>query len=310
VSEETHPGSGPLRAGFPTPSGRARFVPVQPVPPAEPPTREFPLVLTTGRLGPHWHTRTRTRWSRNLEHRAPEPVLEINPADARRFGVVDGGFAEVRSRRGEVVTQVRVTAEISTGTVFLPLPLDAARHFGEAREQPDARRDRPDLEAAGAEALRRTRARPAHAGGAAMSGRRLVMVGNGMAGLACLDAILQRDPSWQSTVFGDEPQLGYNRILLSTLLAGECSADTNTPDPNWYAARRDAAPGSACGDRPRAALRDDTGARPLRPLLSRRARRRGSRPSTARRARACTPSARSATPTRSSPRRSARAVPW
>ena len=34
-----------------------------------------------------------------------------------------------------------------------------------------------------------------------MSGRRLVMVGNGMAGLACLDAILQRDPSWQVTVF-------------------------------------------------------------------------------------------------------------
>jgi anaerobic selenocysteine-containing dehydrogenase len=105
---------------FATPSGRARFVPAHAAPPAEPTSREYPLVLTTGRLKPHWHTRTRTRWSRNLEGRAPEPVLEIHPIDARRAGVVDGGFAAVRSRRGEAVVQVRVTSEIAPGTVFLP----------------------------------------------------------------------------------------------------------------------------------------------------------------------------------------------
>ncbi len=71
-----------------------------------------------------------------------------------------------------------------------------------------------------------------------MSGRRLVMIGNGMAGLACLEAILQREPAWHATVFGDEPQLGYNRILLSTLLAGECDAgETITHDADWYATR-------------------------------------------------------------------------
>jgi nitrite reductase (NADH) large subunit len=64
------------------------------------------------------------------------------------------------------------------------------------------------------------------------------MVGNGMAGLACLDAILQREPSWQTTVFGDEPQLGYNRILLSSLLAGECEPESLvTHDAAWYPAR-------------------------------------------------------------------------
>ena len=69
-------------------------------------------------------------------------------------------------------------------------------------------------------------------------GRKLVMIGNGMAGLACLDAILARDPSWETTVFGEEAQLGYNRILLSTLIAGECSAqDLITHDADWYAAR-------------------------------------------------------------------------
>ena len=118
---EDHPGSARRYVErFATPSGRARFQAVQPRPPAEPPSRDFPLVLTTGRLKSHWHTRSRTRWSRNLENRAPEPILVMHPSDAGRSGVVDGGFAEVRSRRGEVVAQVRVTPEIAAGTVFLP----------------------------------------------------------------------------------------------------------------------------------------------------------------------------------------------
>jgi anaerobic selenocysteine-containing dehydrogenase len=107
-------------AVFATPSGRAGFQAVQPKPPAEPTSREFPLVLVSGRLKPHWHTRSRTRWSKNLEGRAPEPMLVMHPADAARARVVDGGFAEVHSRRGEVIAQVRVTPEVAVGTVFLP----------------------------------------------------------------------------------------------------------------------------------------------------------------------------------------------
>ena len=58
-----------------------------------------------------------------------------------------------------------------------------------------------------------------------MTGRRLVMVGNGMAGLACLDAILRRDPSWEVIVFGDEPQLGYaaSCVIVSSLLQSPAS---------------------------------------------------------------------------------------
>jgi NAD(P)H-nitrite reductase large subunit len=89
------------------------------------------------------------------------------------------------------------------------------------------------------------------------------MVGNGMAGLACLDAILQRDPSWNVTVFGDEPQLGYNRILLSTLLAGECGGDdTITHDAGWYASRLITLRGGVrvvSLNRERRCVRDDTG---------------------------------------------------
>jgi hypothetical protein len=50
---------------------------------------------------------------------------------------------------------------------------------------------------------------------------RLVVVGNGMAGIACVEQILKYEPRFDITVFGDETHVNYNRILLSSVLAGE-----------------------------------------------------------------------------------------
>jgi nitrite reductase (NADH) large subunit len=64
---------------------------------------------------------------------------------------------------------------------------------------------------------------------------RLVVVGNGMAGTACLEQILKHQARFKITVFGDETHVNYNRILLSSVLAGEKSGDEivlNTLD--WY----------------------------------------------------------------------------
>jgi len=64
---------------------------------------------------------------------------------------------------------------------------------------------------------------------------RLVVVGNGMAGMACLEQILKYAPQFQVTVFGDETHVNYNRILLSSVLAGEKSADEITLNSlEWY----------------------------------------------------------------------------
>lgn len=68
-----------------------------------------------------------------------------------------------------------------------------------------------------------------------MQRKHLVVVGNGMAGMACLDQILRRQPYFQITVLSEEPHTNYNRILLSSVLAGEKSLDEiyiNTQD--WY----------------------------------------------------------------------------
>jgi nitrite reductase (NADH) large subunit len=65
----------------------------------------------------------------------------------------------------------------------------------------------------------------------------LVVVGNGMAGCRAVEEILARDPDrYRITIFGAEPRVNYNRIMLSPLLAGEKSfEDIVINDAAWYA---------------------------------------------------------------------------
>lgn len=64
---------------------------------------------------------------------------------------------------------------------------------------------------------------------------KLVLIGNGMAGIACLEHILRYEQRFTVTVFGDETHLNYNRILLSSVLAGEKSADEIVINGlDWY----------------------------------------------------------------------------
>ncbi len=65
--------------------------------------------------------------------------------------------------------------------------------------------------------------------------RKLVVVGNGMAGVACVEQILKQRHDFEITIFGDETHVNYNRILLSMVLAGEKSAeDIVLNDADWY----------------------------------------------------------------------------
>lgn len=67
---------------------------------------------------------------------------------------------------------------------------------------------------------------------------KLVVIGNGMAGLRTIEALLRRAPSrYDITVFGAEPHASYNRVLLSAVLAGEkATAEIFGHPPEWYAA--------------------------------------------------------------------------
>ncbi len=67
---------------------------------------------------------------------------------------------------------------------------------------------------------------------------RLVVIGNGMAGMRTLEELLAIAPdTYDVTVFGAEPHPNYNRILLSPVLAGEQAfEDIILNGPDWYAA--------------------------------------------------------------------------
>ena len=65
----------------------------------------------------------------------------------------------------------------------------------------------------------------------------LVVIGNGMAGCRAVEELLARDPNrYRVTIFGAEPRVNYNRIMLSPVLAGEKSFDDIVINAaQWYA---------------------------------------------------------------------------
>ena len=69
-----------------------------------------------------------------------------------------------------------------------------------------------------------------------MSKMKLVMVGNGMAGVRTLEELIKLAPDlFEITVFGSEVHPNYNRILLSPVLAGEQTLDEIILNPlSWY----------------------------------------------------------------------------
>lgn len=123
-----HPDSGntsPARLytnhRFNTPDGRARFAAYHSKGLAEPPSADYPFVLTVGRLYGHWHTMTRTGRIPKIQQMHPNPFIEIHPRDAEKLGVKEGEAVEVQSRRGRASFPAVVTKGITPGTVFVPM---------------------------------------------------------------------------------------------------------------------------------------------------------------------------------------------
>jgi anaerobic selenocysteine-containing dehydrogenase len=105
------------------PNGKALLKAAEYLPPHEAPDDERPFGLGTGRTIYHFHTRTKTGRAPELQAAAPEPWVELSPADAERLGVSEGDVVEVASARGSVRLPARIK-EIRQGAVFIPF------HYG------------------------------------------------------------------------------------------------------------------------------------------------------------------------------------
>jgi assimilatory nitrate reductase catalytic subunit len=80
-----------------------------------------PLRLNTGRIRDQWHTMTRSGLSARLGQHLPEPFVEINPADAIRYGVTDDSFARVATDYGQCILKVVVSERQQRGMLFAPI---------------------------------------------------------------------------------------------------------------------------------------------------------------------------------------------
>ena len=119
---EDHPGTSYLYKGnkFNTPNGKANLFAAEWRPPIEQTDKEYPLVLSTVREVGHYSVRTMTGNCRALQQLADEPgYVQINPADAKTKGIIDGDLMRVSSRRGSVVARALVTERANKGAVYM-----------------------------------------------------------------------------------------------------------------------------------------------------------------------------------------------
>ncbi|NOZ21631.1 MAG: formate dehydrogenase subunit alpha [Planctomycetes bacterium] len=123
--DRDHPGTKFLHKGKFS-RGLGHFTAVEFKPPQEETNEEYPYILTTGRMLEHYHTGTMSRRVEGLNALAPHGFVEINPADAEKFGVGPDEKIKVVSRRGEIVPRAKITNRVKPGTVFVPF------HFAEA----------------------------------------------------------------------------------------------------------------------------------------------------------------------------------
>jgi predicted molibdopterin-dependent oxidoreductase YjgC len=117
VPYKGHPGTPRLHEGKFI-NDRALFRVIGYRDPAEVVDEAFPVWLTTGRRLQNYHTRTQTGRSAGIEYFAPEEYLEVHPDNVKAWGLSDGGWARVSSRRGTIRIKVKATPRSPRGTVF------------------------------------------------------------------------------------------------------------------------------------------------------------------------------------------------
>jgi anaerobic selenocysteine-containing dehydrogenase len=105
------------------PAGRAFLKGAAYTPAHEEPSEDHPLLYTTGRTVYHFHTRTKTGRSRDLNRAAPDAWVELSATDAAARGIEEGDWVRVASPRGAIEVRARV-GNVVAGAVFAPF------HYG------------------------------------------------------------------------------------------------------------------------------------------------------------------------------------
>ena len=97
--------------------GQGRFMLTEYVATPERANRDFPLILTTGRILSQYNVGAQTRRTENsLWH--SEDVLEIHPSDAELRGIREGQMVSLTSRIGGTTLRAEITERVPPGVVY------------------------------------------------------------------------------------------------------------------------------------------------------------------------------------------------
>ena len=97
--------------------GKGRFMLTEFVPTTERTNRNFPLILTTGRILSQYNVGAQTRRTDNVVWHQ-EDILEIHPHDAEVRGIKDGTMVSLTSRVGGTTLRAKVTERMPPGVVY------------------------------------------------------------------------------------------------------------------------------------------------------------------------------------------------
>jgi formate dehydrogenase major subunit len=116
VPSREHRGT-PLMHADRFPRGRARFVPVEHLPPGESPSEAYPFILITGRILQHYGCGAQSRRT-DIMRLVDADVLEMHPADAADLGFHEGEVVRLVSARSEAVLPLTVSERVQPGQLF------------------------------------------------------------------------------------------------------------------------------------------------------------------------------------------------
>lgn len=119
VPSKDHPGTPVVHLGK-FRRGLGKFIPVKNKPPAEVPDKEYPFILSTGRMLFHYNTGTMTTRVANLIREYPRNFVQINTADAEKLGIKRRQRVRVKTRRGELEVLAEITDKVKMGVLWMP----------------------------------------------------------------------------------------------------------------------------------------------------------------------------------------------
>ncbi len=201
---------------FYTPNQKAKIHAVSDVLTSEQPNPDFPLILTTGRIRDQWHTRSKTGKVNKLNQHIKQAVLEINPADAAKINLLNGEIALIKSRRGQVQVPTKITADIKTGVVFLPMhwgkilgnDLNRANNLTNPLIDPISKE--PDFKFCAVSVQKYIKPK-----------QRVVIVGAGAGAFGFVKSYREINQTDEIVIFSKEDFPFYNRVMLPDYISGE-----------------------------------------------------------------------------------------